>query len=84
MAKSFEILEFLRPNGGWYQVGTEYEGITFVDCQPFTKAEYEAAFDEYDAWSAEQAEAKATAKATAQAKLAVLGLTVEDLTALGL
>jgi len=31
-----------------------------------------------------EAEAKATAKATAQAKLAALGLTVEDLTALGL
>jgi hypothetical protein len=30
------------------------------------------------------AEAKAAAKATAQAKLAALGLTVEDLTALGL
>jgi hypothetical protein len=31
-----------------------------------------------------EAEAKATAKATAQAKLAALGLTVEDLQALGL
>ena len=31
-----------------------------------------------------EAEAKATAKAAAQAKLAALGLTVEDLTALGL
>ena len=31
-----------------------------------------------------EAETKATAKATAQAKLAALGLTVEDLTALGL
>lgn len=38
-------------------------------------------------WIAEQtaeAEAKAQAKAVAQAKLAALGLTVEDLTALGL
>ena len=31
-----------------------------------------------------EAEAKATAKATAQSKLAALGLTVEDLQALGL
>ena len=84
MAKSYEIIEFLRPNGGWYQVGTEYEGIVFLDCEPFTKAEYELAFDEYDVWKTEQEAAKAEAKATAQAKLAVLGLTVEDLTALGL
>jgi hypothetical protein len=37
-------------------------------------------------WAAEQveAEAKAEAKTAAQAKLAVLGLTVEDLQALGL
>jgi hypothetical protein len=84
MAKSYEIIEYLRPNGGWYQVGTEYEGIVFLDCEPFTKAEYQAAFDEYDAWKVQQETAKAEAKATAQNKLAALGLTVEDLTALGL
>jgi len=37
-----------------------------------------------DKEKAAEAEAKAAAKATAQAKLAALGLTVEDLQALGL
>ena len=38
----------------------------------------------YNADLKAEAEAKATAKATAQSKLAALGLTVEDLQALGL
>jgi hypothetical protein len=84
VATHSDVLTFLRPNGGYVAYGLHYEGIQFLDCEPFTKAEYESAFDEYDAWTAEQAEAKATAKVTAQAKLAALGLTVEDLTALGL
>jgi PDZ domain-containing secreted protein len=44
---------------------------------------YQTIVAEIDARKAE-AEAKATAKEAAQAKLAELGLTVEDLTALGL
>ncbi len=84
MAKSFEVLQMLLPNGGYTQVGEDYEGIEFLECEPITKAEYEAGFAQYDAWKAEQDATKAQAKATAQAKLATLGLTVEDLQALGL
>jgi hypothetical protein len=84
MAKSFEVLQMLFPNGGYVQVGEEYEGITFIEAEPITKEQYEAGFAQYDSWKTEQDAAKATAKATAQAKLAALGLTVEDLTALGL
>lgn len=84
MAKSHEVLGMLIPNGGYVQVGETYEGIEFIDCEPITKAEYEAGFAQYDAWKAEQETDKATAKATAQEKLTALGLTVEDLTALGL
>ena len=46
-------------------------------------AQYKIDQAQFEAKEAE-AEAKATAKAAAQAKLAALGLTVEDLTALGL
>ena len=46
-------------------------------------AQYKADQAEAEAKQAE-AQAKAEAKAAAQAKLAALGLTVEDLTALGL
>ncbi len=84
MATSREVMGFLRPNGGYTQSGYEYEGITFVNCEPFTKAEYEAAFAQYDAWKAEQEAEQAAAKAAAEAKLEALGLTPEDLAALGL
>jgi hypothetical protein len=49
-----------------------------------TDKEIEAGWIAYQAAQETEAEAKATAKATAQAKLAALGLTVEDLSALGL
>ena len=85
MAKHYEVLKFLRPNGGYVQVGETYEGITFeAECEPFTKAEYEAAFDSVDAAKAQAEADKAAAKAAAEAKLAALGLTADDLEALGL
>ena len=84
MAIGREVLEMLLPNGGWIIYGDTYEGVEFIDCEPITKAEFEAGFAQYDAWKAEQDAAQATAKTSAQAKLAALGLTVEDLQALGL
>jgi hypothetical protein len=84
MAKSYEVLSMLIPNGGYVQYGEEYEGIQFLECEPITKAEYEAGFVQYDAWEAEQDAAKAQAKASAEAKLEALGLTADDLKALGL
>jgi hypothetical protein len=84
MAKGVQVLRMLRPDGGWVISGDDYEGIQFIDCEPFTKAEFDAALKKVDAWKAEQDAAKAATKAAAQAKLAALGLTVEDLTALGL
>jgi len=84
MATGFDIPGFLRPQGGWSQVGDTYEGIDFITCEPFTKAEFEAAFAQYDAWKAQQEADKAAAKAAAEAKLAALGLTADDLKALGL
>lgn len=84
MATAREVMMYLRPNGGYTQSGYEYEGITFVNCEPFTKEEYEAAFEQYDAWKAEQ-EAQAEAKRQAAlAKLEALGLDTDDLKALGL
>jgi hypothetical protein len=85
VAKSYEVLSFLRPNGGYIQVGTDYEGITFEPhCEPFTKKEYEAGFGAYDAWVIEQEAEQAAAKAAAEAKLEALGITADDLRALGL
>jgi len=84
MNKHNKVLQLLRPEGGWISHGEDYEGIQFVDCEPFTKEEYEAGFAQYDAWKAEQQSQAEAAKEAAQAKLATLGLTADDLKALGL
>ena len=84
MATVQNVLGMLIPNGGYVARGEEYEGIEFIECEPITKAQFQAGFAQYDAWKAEQ-EAKAAAdKASATAKLEALGLTADDLKALGL
>ena len=84
MAKSGEVLQMLIPNGGYVAVGQTYEGIEFLECEPITKKQWQDGFAQYDAWKAEQDAAQVAAKSAAQAKLAALGLTFEDLQALGL
>lgn len=82
MVKSYEVLNFLIPNGGYAQVGEEYEGITFIDCEPITKEQYEAGFVLLEAAKKEKELAVAAAKEAAKAKLAALGLTAEEIAAL--
>ena len=84
MATISEVLGFLIPNGGYVARGDEYEGIEFIECEPITKAQFEAGFAQFDAWRLTQEEQAAAAKEAAQAKLAALGLTADDLKALGL
>ena len=84
MATSREVLKMLLPDGGYIARGDDYDGIEFLECEPITKAEFEAGFAQFDQWQAEQDAKMATAKATAEAKLAALGLTKDDLSALGL
>ena len=84
MATSIEVLGMLIPNGGYVQTGTDYEGIEFIDCDPITKKQYTDGFAQFDAWKAEKDAAVTAAKAAAEAKLAALGLTADDLKALGL
>jgi hypothetical protein len=83
MATGAEVLEMLIPNG-WVIVGNDYDGIQFIDCEPITRAEFEAGFAQYDAWKAEKDAEIVSAKEAAQAKLTALGLTLDDLAALGL
>lgn len=84
MATTSQVLGMLIPDGGYVARGDEYEGIEFLECEPITKAQFTDGFAQYDAWKAAQ-ETKAEAdKASAQAKLTALGLTADDLKALGL
>ena len=75
MAKHYEVLSMLIPDGGYVQVGEDYEGIEFLECEPITKAQYEAGFAQYDAWKAEQEATKAAEK---QAVLDRLGITANE------
>ena len=84
MARGGEVLSMLIPEGGWIISGNDYEGITFLECEPITKAQFEAGFAQYDSWKAKQDAQVAAKKAAAEAKLAALGLTADDLKALGL
>jgi hypothetical protein len=84
MARGGEVLTMLIPTGGWVITGDDYEGIQFLECEPITKAQFTAGFAQYDAWKAQQDSKAEADKATAEAKLAKLGLTADDLKALGL
>ena len=54
MTKRAEVLRFLIPNGGYISTTENFEDIEFLECEPITKAQYEAGFAQYDAWKAEQ------------------------------
>lgn len=85
MATGTDVLTMLLPAGGWIIVGDNFDGITWVDERPrCTKAQFEAGFGQYDTWKENQESTQLAAKETAQAKLAALGLTTDDLKALGL
>jgi hypothetical protein len=75
MARGNQVLGMLIPQGGWIIVGNDYEGITFLECEPITKAQFEAGFAQYDAWKAEQ---DAKAAADKAALLAKLGITADE------
>jgi len=84
MVEATDVLKMLLPQGGWAISGNEYENIQFLECEPISKAQFEAGFAQYDAWKAKQDAAQTAKKAAADAKLAALGLTADDLAALGL
>ena len=83
MATTQQVLGMLLPNGGYVATGDEYEGIEFIEAKPITKEQFEAGFEQYDAWKAEQDAALEAAKSAAIAKLAALGLDLDDLKSLG-
>jgi hypothetical protein len=75
MAKSYEVLSMLIPNGGWVQTGETFEGIEFIHCEPITKKQYTDGFAKYDAWKAKLKTDNALAKT---ALLERLGITEDE------
>ena len=76
MDNAINVLNMLCPEGGWIITGNDFDGITWVDDRPrCTKAKFEAAFAQYDAWKSEQ-DAKAAAEKAAL--LNRLGITADE------
>lgn len=85
MATGGDVLKMLIPTGGYVIYGDDFDSIIYnEEVSPITKKQFTDGFAQYDAWKAEQDATKAQAKATAEGKLAALGLTTDDLRALGL
>jgi hypothetical protein len=84
MAQGGDVLGMLIPTGGWIISGDDYENIQFLECEPITKAQFTAGFAAYDAWKAQQDAQMAADKLSVTTKLEALGLTADDLKALGL
>ena len=79
------ILNLKYPNNKWTLNGDDYKGLTWLSDTPKpSKAELDAQWDEVKEIIESEKQAKIDAKLAAEAKLAALGLTAEDLKALGL
>lgn len=80
-----ETLAFAVPNKEWSLDGDNYENLIWLsEGNKPTLAELEKEFLSLPEKQAEAEAAEMAAKAAAQAKLAALGLTTDDLKALGL
>lgn len=78
-----KAIQFIRPNAEFVLRGDDLEWLDESQTEP-TEKEIEAGWLAYKKAQDAELKAKEQAKESAQAKLAALGLTVEDLTALGL
>ena len=80
-----EAISHIHPNSEFVIYGDNLDGLTFIKPKNLkvSQEQVDAALVELEQIRQAEVEAKASAKIAAQAKLAALGLTVEDLTALG-
>ena len=86
MAKLAEAINLYNPKAQWTLLGDDYETLDWhsVDIAKPTKAELENLLSQVETVKAQQEAKKAADKASATAKLEALGLTTDDLKALGL
>ena len=75
MAKGYEVLNYLIPDGGWYISGDDFAGIQFLECTPITKAAFEAGFAKVDALQVKETAKTQSDKA---ALLVKLGITADE------
>ena len=81
-----EAIKKLKPTAEFSLIDNDYSTIKWdvLEGKAPTQAQIDSAIEQVKINETVEAEAKAKRKLSAQAKLAALGLTVEDLQALGL
>ena len=86
MSYLIKAINKLKPTAEFSFTDDDYSTIKWdiLDGDAPTQAEIDQAIEQVKADELAEAEAKATAKAAAEGKLAALGLTTDDLRALGL
>jgi len=81
--KRIASIEFIRPNAQWVLEGDELIWLDEIQTKP-TETEIQEGLVKLEQQEQFKIEQKVIAKAAAEAKLAKLGLTADDLQALGL
>ncbi len=86
MITTTQAISSLRPNTEWTLNGDDVENIIWhtKNVQPLTRVEIDAEVERLTGQETVKKAEAVAAKETAQAKLAALGLTIDDLKALGL
>lgn len=77
-----DVLTFIEPDSQWVITGNEYEGIQWLNDITVTKERLETEIKVYQKHIEKMENDKAAAKASAQAKLAALGLTADEIKAI--
>lgn len=76
MARGMDVLQMLRPEGGWVIYGDDFDSIIYDQgVTPLTKKEFTDGFAAFDSWQSQQLAAKEAEK---NALLARLGITAEE------
>jgi len=71
MTNGSDVMFMLRPNGGWYIQGDDFDSLIYENCEPVTKEEFNAGFVNYASWKQEQQIAKANRKAELLERLGI-------------
>jgi len=84
-AEIVEALAYLAPKGGWMLSGDDYKDLVWLaEGNPPTLAEVEAEIALIPARKEQAETEREKARLASEAKLAAIGLTLDDLKALGL
>jgi len=79
------IMSILRPNGGWVIKDLDFDSITYDEgILPVSKNEFDKAIADYPKIKEAQEQELLAKRQAVEAKLEKLGLTADDLKALGL